>query len=82
MSRLSISSSFLVCCHVRCSLGGNLVNIVLREEATLGDEQVGFMPGRGTTDAIFAVRQHMEKHREKQKGLNSYGIYRLRKGIR
>ena len=25
------------------------------------------MPGRGTTDAIFAVRQLMEKHREKQK---------------
>ena len=28
------------------------------------------MPGRGTTDAIFAVRQLMEKHREKQKGLH------------
>ena len=29
----------------------------LREETTIGDEQFGFMPGRGTTDAIFAVRQ-------------------------
>ena len=38
----------------------------LREETTIGD--VGFMPGRGTSDAIFAVRQLMEKHREKQKG--------------
>ena len=28
------------------------------------------MPGRGTTDAIFAVRKLMEKHREKQKGLH------------
>ena len=28
------------------------------------------MPGRGTTDAIFAVRQRMEKHREKQKELH------------
>ena len=28
------------------------------------------MPGRGTTDAIFAVRQRMEKHRGKQKGLH------------
>ena len=31
----------------------------LREETTIGDEQFGFMPGRGTTDAIFAVRQLM-----------------------
>ena len=42
----------------------------LREETTIGDEQFGFMPGRGTTDAIFAVRQLMEKHREKQNGLH------------
>ena len=25
----------------------------LREETTIGDEQFGFMPGRGTTDAIL-----------------------------
>ena len=36
----------------------------LREETTIGDEQFGFMPGRGTTDAIFAVRQLMEKQKE------------------
>ena len=42
----------------------------LREETTIGDEQFGFMPGRGTTDAIFAVGQLMEKHREKQKGVH------------
>ena len=40
------------------------------EETTIGDEQFGFMPGRGTTDAIFTVRQLKEKHREKQKGLH------------
>ena len=41
----------------------------LREETTIGDEHFGFMPSRGTMDAvIFAVRQLMEKHREKQKG--------------
>ena len=28
------------------------------------------MPGRGTTAAICAVRQRMEKDREKQKGLH------------
>ena len=41
----------------------------LREETTIGDAQFGFMPGRGTVDAIFALRQMMEKHRKKQKGL-------------
>ena len=42
----------------------------LREETTFGDEHFGFMPGRGATDAKFAVRQLLEKHREKQKGLH------------
>ena len=44
----------------------------LREETTIGDEQFCFMPGRGTTDAIFAVQQLMEKHREKQKELHIF----------
>ena len=42
----------------------------LREETTIGEEQFGFMPGRWTTDAIFAARQVIEKHREKQKELH------------
>ena len=29
----------------------------LRPETSIGEEQFGFMPGRGTTDAIFAARQ-------------------------
>ena len=32
--------------------------------------QFGFMPGRGTTDAIFAARQVIEKHQEMQKELH------------
>ena len=42
----------------------------LREETSVGEEQFGFMLGRGTTDAIFAARQVMEKHREMQKELH------------
>ena len=38
----------------------------LREETTIGEEQFGFMSGRVTTDAIFAARQVIEKHREMQ----------------
>ena len=32
----------------------------------LGDEQFAFMPGRGTADKIFAVRQRMKKYSGKQ----------------
>ena len=39
----------------------------LREETTTSDSQFGFMLGKGTTDAIFALRQLLEKHGEKQK---------------
>ena len=35
-------------------------------EIWLRDKQCGFMSGRGTADAISAVRQRMEKHRVKQ----------------
>ena len=44
----------------------------LMEETTIGDEQFGFMPGRGTTDAIFAVRQLMEKIRKNRKNCTWY----------
>ena len=53
----------------------------LSEETTIGDEQFGFMPGRGTTDAIFAAWQLMEKHREKTEK-TAHGIYRPGKGVR
>lgn len=41
----------------------------IRNETEIGDQQFGFMPGRGTMDAIFAVRQMMEKYGEKQRKL-------------
>ena len=42
----------------------------LRDMIEIGDEQFGFMPGRSTTDAIFALRQLMEKYREGQLNLH------------
>ncbi|XP_027206680.1 uncharacterized protein [Penaeus vannamei] len=42
----------------------------LRKETVIGDEQFGFMPGKGTTDAVFALRQLMERHREMGQGLH------------
>ena len=41
----------------------------LRGTVTVSDQQFGFMPGRSTTDAIFALRQFMEKYREGQRNL-------------
>ncbi|XP_076029795.1 uncharacterized protein LOC143018321 [Oratosquilla oratoria] len=41
----------------------------LRAETEVCSEQFGFMKGRGTMDAIFALRQVMEKYIGKQRGL-------------
>ena len=38
----------------------------LREGTIVGEEQFDFMPGKGTTNAMFAARQVIEKHREMQ----------------
>ena len=42
----------------------------LREGVSISDQQFGFMPRRSTTDAIFALRQLMEKYREGSKDLH------------
>ena len=39
----------------------------LRSELTFSEQQYGFMPGKSTTDALFALRVLMEKYREGQK---------------
>ena len=39
----------------------------LRSELTFSEQQYGFMPGKSTTDALFALRVLIEKYREGQK---------------
>ena len=42
----------------------------VRGEVEVAEEQFGFMPGRGTTNAIFILRQMAEKYREKGRDLH------------
>jgi hypothetical protein len=41
----------------------------IRDQVTVDDMQFGFTPGKGTTDAIFVLRQMQEKHYGKKKKL-------------
>ena len=46
-----------------------VIEKMIRECIVIDDMQFGFMPGRGTTDAIFIVRQLQEKFLDKNKNL-------------
>ena len=46
-----------------------VVEMEIRSSITIDDMQFGFMPGKGTTDAIFIVRQLQEKFLAKNKNL-------------
>ena len=48
-----------------------IVEARLRSVVMISEQQFGFMPGRSTTDALFALRMLMEKYREGQKELHS-----------
>ena len=39
---------------------------LLRDKVGIGSMQFGFMPGKGTTDAIFVVRQVQERFMDKK----------------
>ena len=39
----------------------------IRKLTTIMENQFGFMPGRSTTEAIFSIRQLIEKYREQRK---------------
>ena len=42
---------------------------ILREIGTIDDMQFGFMPGRGTIDALFTLRRIQEEYLTKQRKL-------------
>ncbi|GFS13671.1 RNA-directed DNA polymerase (reverse transcriptase) domain containing protein [Elysia marginata] len=44
----------------------NIIGGRLRKTVEIDPMQFGFMPGRGTTDAIFTFQQIQEKHQEKK----------------
>ena len=41
----------------------------IRQCTNIYESQFGFMPGRSTADAIFILKQTIEKHREGQKNI-------------
>ena len=47
-----------------------IIEARLRDRVENSKQQYGFMPGKGTTDAMFALRMSMEKYREGQRELH------------
>src|SRR5260221_9769052 len=48
---------------------GRVIEARIRNMVKVDDMQFGYIPGKGTTDAIFLVRQMQEKHYGKKKKL-------------
>ena len=47
-----------------------IIEARLRDRVEISKQQYGFMPGKGTTNAMFALRMLMEKYREGQRELH------------
>ena len=47
-----------------------IIEARLRNRVELSKQQYGFMPGKGTTDAMFVLRMLMEKCKEGQRQLH------------
>ena len=54
--------SFIVCLYKAKKILERIVDGLIREVVSIDDSQFGFVPGRGTTDIIFVVRQLQEKY--------------------
>ena len=53
----------------------------IRCQVSIDNMQFGFMPGNGTTDAIFIMRQVQEKHQAKKKKKLYYAFVDLEKAF-
>ena len=49
-----------------------IVDRLIRHLVSIDDSQFGFVPGRGTTDAIFVVRHLQEKYLAVSKRLHGF----------
>ena len=47
-----------------------IIKARLKDRVEISKQQYGFMPGKGTTDAMFALRILMEKYREGQREIH------------
>ena len=56
-------------CH-SMKLYERIIENRLRNVVNISEHQFGFMKGKSTTDAIFALRQLQEKYRERQQELH------------
>ena len=59
-----------------------IIETRLRDRVEISKQQYGFMPGKGTTDAMFALRMLIEKYREGQRELIVQAIRGPREGLR
>ena len=49
-----------------------IVDCLIRQLVSINDSQFGFVPGRGTTDAIFVIRQLQQKNSAANKRLHDF----------
>ena len=52
-----------------------IIEARLRDRVEISKQQYGFMPGKGTTNALLALRMLMEKYRKGQRELHCIFVY-------
>ena len=50
----------------------HILNTIIREQVSINNMQFGFMPGRGTTEAIFILKKLQEKYLQKKKNIFAF----------